>query len=206
MGSASSAILLCKLLYNQDIRHIGSGNPGANNVQRVYGWKSGITVLAIDFLKGVCAVNLAHLTSIPQESEAFATLQLTLGMATMLGHIFPVFFKFKGGKGVAILFGIMAAMHPLAMIICLVIFLIVILLTKYISLSVLISVLFYPIMINSVFALWIFPKETLTLKIFSIVTTIIIWLSHISNIKRLLSHSESKFYIKKPVNKSDYRQ
>lgn len=206
MGSASSAILLCRLLYNQDIRLIGSGNPGASNVQRTYGWKSGITVLFIDAFKGAVAVHLAYLTNIPHDSETFATLQLTLGMAAMLGHIFPIFFRFKGGKGVAILFGIMGAMHPLAMLICLVIFLIMMICTKYISLSVLIAVLFYPIMINSVFALWIFPKETLTMKIFSIVTAIIIWLSHISNIKRIINGTESKFSIKKPVSKTTSRQ
>lgn len=205
MGSASSAILLCKLLYKQDIRLIGSGNPGASNVQRNYGWKSGVTVLLIDALKGAIAVNLAYFTSIPQESETFATLQLTLGLAVMLGHIFPIFFKFKGGKGVAILFGIMGAIHPLAMMICLVTFVIILLITRYISLSVLIAVLFYPTMINSVFALSIFPNETLTVKIFSIVTAIIIWLSHISNIKRLLNRTESKFYIKKPVSSKTSR-
>lgn len=202
IGSASTAILLCKAFYRQDIRLSGSGNPGANNVQRMYGWKMGITVLLIDALKGLLAVNMVYITSIDPNSELFATLQLLLGLFVMLGHIFPIFFKFKGGKGVAILFGIMGAMHPWAMMICVGIFLIILLITRYISLSVLIAVLFYPIMINSLFALWITPNETLTVKVFSIVTCVIIWLSHISNIKRIINHTEEKFRIKKPVSRS----
>ncbi len=202
LGSASSAILLCRVYYDTDIRSIGSGNPGANNVQRNFGWKAGIAVFIIDFLKGVASVSLAYFTDFKPGSEMFVTFQIILGFAVVLGHIFPIFFKFKGGKGVSVLAGVLAAIHPWAMIICLIVFLIVLVISKYISLAVLIAVLCYPIMINSVFALWLIPDETLTLKIFSVVITIILWITHISNIKRLLSHQEEKFSFKKSVGRT----
>ena len=206
LGSASSAILLCRLYYNVDIRLLGSKNPGASNVQREFGWKMGLAVFIIDALKGAAAVSLAYLTELPSTDERFVSLQLLLGLAVMLGHIFPIFFKFKGGKGVSVLVGILAAMHPWAMIICLVIFIITLLITKYISLSVLVASIFYPIMINSVFGLWLIPDETITLRIFSFVAVAIIWLSHISNIKRLINHTENKFYLKKPVERTTERK
>lgn len=206
LGSASSAILLCRLYYGADIRESGSGNPGANNVQRIYGWKMGVAVFLIDFMKGAGAVAMAHLTPIPPGTESFVSLQIGLGSAAMLGHIFPLFFRFKGGKGVSILCGILAAIHPWAMLICFSIFLIVFFISRYISLSVLIAILFYPIMINSLFALWLIPEETLTLKIFSGVAAAVIWLCHLSNISRLIHHTEEKFSFRRAVHRTTERR
>lgn len=198
LGSASSAILLCRLYYGEDIRNNGSGNPGATNVQRTYGWKMGVVVFFIDAMKGVAAVEMARLSTLTPGTEAFIALQSGLGLSTMLGHIFPIFFNFKGGKGVAVLCGILAAMQPWTMLVCFAVFLATLSVCRYISLSVLIAILAYPFILRT---------DSIVLRIFSIVAVVIIWLSHLSNIKRILSHNESKFKIKKAVRpgKSDCR-
>lgn len=196
LGSASSAILLCRLAYDVDIRNLGSKNAGANNVQRMFGWKMGVLIFVIDFLKGMAAVYLVYLTPLVQGSEIFVLYQIILGIAALLGHIFPIFFKFHGGKGVSLLTGILAAIHPLATLVCVGVFLIVIVFSRYMSLAVLIAITCYPIIINSVFALWLIPEETLSLRIFSVLMAVTLWLTHIPNIKRLLSRQEDKFSIK----------
>ena len=200
LGSVSASIMLSKYVYGIDIRTLGSTNAGANNVQRIFGWKAGMLVLVFDFLKGVAAVSLVSLTKYEHETELFVGFQILLGTAVILGHIFPLFFRFRGGKGVAALCGVLFAIHPWAVLICAGVFLIVFLLTRYISASVIAAVTAYPIFINSIFALWLQPEETFTLKIFSIIIAAIIWLTHLSNIKRLFRGREEKFALRKPVD------
>lgn len=200
IGSLSFAIFVSRIFYKTDIRDFGSHNPGANNIQRIFGWKAGLTVLIADFLKGVGAVSLVFLTELKPETEYFVAFQLFLGVAVVFGHIFPVFFNFKGGKGVATLCGVLCAMHPWAVLICAGVFLVVFFITRYVSLSVILAVTCYPFLINSIFAFWLQPDETLTLKVFSVVIALTIWLTHLSNIKRLIKGKEEKFSIKKPVS------
>ncbi len=199
LGSLSGAIILGKLYYGVDIRTLGSGNPGASNAQRCFGWKAGVAVLFFDFLKGVGAVSLIYLTKLRPETELFVTMQIIFGLAAIIGHIFPLFFEFKGGQGVSVIAGVLSAIHPWAMLICFAVFIIALLLTKYISVSVLIAVLCYPILVNFMFGLWLTPDETITLRVFSIVIAVTLWLTHISNIKRLFKGTEEKFYFKKSV-------
>ncbi len=198
IGSVSSSIILGKLVYGVDVRDFGSGNPGANNTQRVLGWKMGVLVLGFDILKGVAAVSLVFFLPFQPLTNAFVGTQITFGLFAILGHIFPVYHNFKGGKGVATMCGVLLAIHPFCVLICVVIFLIVFFFTRYVSVSVIAAVTCFPFLVNSLFALWITPEETLTLKIFSIVAGVMIWLSHISNIKRLWRGEEEKFLIRKP--------
>lgn len=198
-GSLSGSIMLGRHFYGIDVRNYGSKNPGANNTQRILGWKMGLVVLAFDLLKGVGAVSLVYLLPLEPETNAFVGTQIVFGLAAILGHIFPVFYNFKGGKGVATLCGTLLAIHPFAVLICTCIFLIVFAFTRYISVSVIAAVTCFPFLVNSLFALWLDPQETLTLKIFSVVAGVTIWLTHISNIKRLIRGEEEKFTLKKPV-------
>lgn len=200
LGSVSSSIILGRMLYGVDVRDFGSKNPGANNTQRVLGWKMGVLVLAFDVLKGVAAVSLAFLLPLREETNLFVGAQITFGLFAILGHIFPIFHKFKGGKGVATMCGVLLAIHPFCVLICVVIFLIVFFFTRYVSVSVITAVTCFPFLVNSLFALWITPEETLTLKIFSIVAGVMIWLSHISNLKRLWRGEEEKFRLRKPAD------
>ncbi len=199
IGSLCSAVILSRVFYGIDIRKYGSHNPGANNVQRVLGWKMGVLVFLLDGLKGVAAVSLVGLTDIQHGTEWYEGFRIMLGMAAVLGHIFPVFFRFKGGKGVATIVGILCILHPWTALICLGVFFVFFLLTRYVSLSVLLAVTFYPIFINLLFELLLGHKETLTIQIFSVVISVVLWLTHVSNIKRLLQGKEEKFSFRKPV-------
>lgn len=199
IGSVSSSIILGRYLYGIDVRQFGSRNPGANNTQRVLGWKMGLVVFIFDLLKGVAAVQLARLLPFAHETNPYVASQIVLGLSATLGHIFPLFHNFRGGKGVSTLVGVLLAIHPFAVLLCLIVFLIVFLFTRYISVSVIAAVTCFPFMVNFIFALWLQPEETLTLKIFSIVVGVIIWLTHISNLKRLYHGTEEKFSIKPAV-------
>ncbi|MBP1672073.1 MAG: plsY [Bacteroidetes bacterium] len=199
IGSFSPAIRFGKFFYGIDVRDYGSKNPGANNVQRVLGWKPALFVFLFDTFKGVAGASLAHFTSFETGTNMFVGAQIVLGLTAVLGHIFPVFHQFKGGKGVATITGVLWAIHPYAVLICFGIFLIMFLITRYVSLSAIISITLFPFFVNSLFALWLDPEVTLTLKIFSIIIAIVIWLTHISNIKRIVKGKEEKFRLNKGI-------
>ena len=203
IGSISSSIILGKLIYGIDVRNYGSLNPGANNTQRILGWKMGLLVLAFDLLKGVAAASLVFFYPIKPETNSFVITQIVFGLAAIMGHIFPVYHNFRGGKGVATLCGVLLAIHPFAVLICTAIFLVVFFFTRYISVSVIAAVTCFPFLVNSLFALWLDPKETLAIKIFSIVVGVTIWLTHLSNLKRLWYGKEEKFKLKKALKKGE---
>src|SRR5690606_18146286 len=106
LGSVPTSIWIGKRFYKIDVREFGSGNAGATNTFRVLGKKAGIPVLIIDILKGTCAVALSYLSGFEYGSAEFVNLQLGLGVAALIGHIFPVFAGFRGGKGVATMLGV----------------------------------------------------------------------------------------------------
>ena len=156
-------------------------------------------MLAFDILKGAAAASLVFFLPFPKETNGFVGTQLVFGSAAILGHVFPIFHNFRGGKGVATMCGVLLAIHPFAVLICTAIFCVVLAFTKYVSVSVIAAVTCFPFLVNTLFALWLDPKETLVIKIFSIVAGCTIWLCHISNLKRLYHGKEEKFEIKKPL-------
>lgn len=197
LGSVSTSIWIGKIFYGIDIRNYGSGNAGATNIFRVLGKKAGVPVLIIDILKGSLAVNLAFIfgTESPQ-SAGFINFQMALGAAAVLGHVFPVYAGFKGGKGIATLLGIMLAIHFQGALLSIVIFLIVLLLTKYVSLSSITAALVFPLSI-----IVLFEATVSSLVIFSLIVWIIVLITHQKNIERLLKKEEYKTYlIKKRSN------
>lgn len=199
LGSVSGSIILGRHFYGIDVREYGSKNPGANNTQRILGWKLGLLVLAFDILKGVAAASLVFFLPFTQETNGFVGTQIVFGFSAIMGHVFPVFHKFKGGKGVATMCGVLLAIHPFAVLICAAIFCVTLFITRYVSVSVITAVTCFPFLVNTLFALWLDPKETLVIKIFSIVAGCTVWLCHISNLKRLYHGTEEKFIIKKPL-------
>lgn len=196
LGSISSAIILCKLIYNEDIRKLGSKNPGANNVQRIFGLRAGITVFLFDFFKGWAAVKLIGFSEIPAGSELYSQIQILLALCAFIGHVFPIFFEFKGGKGVAVLAGAMYALHPLAALSSIAVFVLILLITRYTSLSVLITAISYPLFMNLLFGKVLDEDMTTTVRIFSVLVAILLPMTHLSNIGRLLRGKEEKFRIK----------
>lgn len=197
LGSIPSAVWFGKLLYGIDVREHGSKNAGATNTVRVLGWKAGLPVLILDVLKGFAAVNLVWISSLMPETENFVNLELILGAFAVLGHIFPVFAGFRGGKGVASLFGIILAIAPIPTLITAGIFLITLFITKYVSLSSIISGFAFPLLI-----MFVFHTTIQSLIIFSLIVAILLLLTHQKNIERLIRKEESKasFLFRKKKN------
>lgn len=188
LGSVPSSVWIGKILYNIDIREHGSGNAGATNAIRVLGWKAGVPSLVFDILKGFAAVNFIHFTDyyIPDTGD-FINIQLLLGIAALLGHIFPVYIGFKGGKGVATLVGVVMAIDPNPTLICAGIFILALIFTKYVSLSSMIAGFSFPIMV-----IFVFKTTTTSLVIFSLIIFVLLLFTHQKNIERLLRKEENK--------------
>lgn len=188
IGSVPSSVWIGKRFYGLDVREHGSGNAGFTNTVRVLGWKAGLPVFFIDVLKGYIAVSVIRLTSVYIPGTAdFVNYQLILGAAAVLGHIFPVYVNFKGGKGVATLLGLLLAIQPHPTLICMGIFLVVFLTTRYVSLSSMIAGISFPILI-----IFVFKTTISSLIVFSMIVSILLILTHQKNIERLLNREESK--------------
>ena len=188
LGSIPSAVWIGKATKGVDVREHGSKNAGATNTMRVLGVKTGIPVLLIDICKGFAAVTLAlfSLTFEPL-TNAFVNFQLVLGAAAVVGHVFPVFAGFRGGKGVATIVGILLALHWQATLIAIVVFLFTLLISQYVSLGSLMMGLSFPISV-----ICVFKTDSISLKIFSIAVSILLLITHRKNISRLLKGTENK--------------
>lgn len=196
LGSIPTAVWIGKYFYRIDVREYGSGNAGATNAFRVLGKKAGIPVLLIDVLKGFAAVCLAYLSHYTPNSNQLINLQLVLGIASLVGHIFPIFASFRGGKGIATLLGIILAIHPYAALVSMAIFIVVLLTSSYVSLSSMIAAVCFPVIVIGVF-----QTSAPSLIIFSILIAIMVLITHQKNIERLLRKEESKArLIKKKKN------
>ena len=192
IGSISFSILAGKLFKDIDIREFGSGNAGATNTFRVLGKKAGIFVLVLDIMKGYLAVNLVWLTAHVPSTEIYINLQLAFGIAAVLGHVFPIYVGFRGGKGVATLLGFMIGVFPLAAIISIVVFLITLLFSKYVSLGSILAGLCFP------FGVYYLSENVLpTMMIFAIFVPIVLIVTHQRNIERLVRGEENKVKIRK---------
>ena len=192
VGSIATAVWVGKIFHGVDVREHGSGNAGATNVIRVLGWKTGIPVLLIDVLKGWVAAMLPVFINLAGGGTALLTnFQILAGLAAILGHIFPVFAGFRGGKGVATIFGVLMAIHPLLTLSCLGVFLVVLLISGYVSLSSMSAGVAFPI-----FLFFFFDTPSLFFKVFSIIVAIALIFTHRKNISRLLKGEESKLFKK----------
>lgn len=178
IGSISFSYLIVKLWLNVDIRNYGSGNAGATNVLRVLGKKAAAAVLFLDMLKGFIAVVIGN--QIGGEN-----ISLICGIAVVLGHNWPIFFKFKGGKGIATSIGVVLAISPLIMLYLILIAVVIIYFTRYVSLASITGALIYPLLV----LLLKMPKKYI---IFSLILSILAVIRHHSNIYKLLTGKESK--------------
>lgn len=194
LGSIPTAVWWGRRFYGIDVREFGSGNAGATNTFRVLGKKAGIPVLAIDIIKGSLAVSLAYLSPYFYDSTEFVNLELGLGIAALLGHVFPIFAGFRGGKGVATILGIVLCITPLTSLMVLTVFLTVLILTRYVSLSSICAGLSFPFFLNIVL-----KNQNETLLIFSIFVAVLLVITHKKNILRLVKREETKvdFFAKK---------
>ncbi len=193
IGSIPTALIVSKSFFDIDIREYGSGNMGATNTFRVLGSKFGTIVMAGDMLKGILAVALYNLLPYYLTNELQRTnLMIGLGLAGVIGHIYPVWAQFRGGKGVATLFGMLLAIQPIIAVNCVAVFLLVLFLTRYVSLSSILAGVALPICV-----LWIYNEKEVFYRVFAVAVAALIVLTHQKNISRLLNGSESRVPILK---------
>ena len=193
IGSIPTAVWVSQRYFGFDIREYGSGNAGATNSYRVLGSKWGTTILLLDMLKGMAAVQLAFLLPEYLDSEwRMDNLQTCLGLAAVLGHIFPIWAEFRGGKGVATLFGMVLGISPWTAVSCVGVFLLVLYLTRFVSLSSILASIAFPI-----FILVVFNVENPLYRIFAIAVAFMVVLTHQKNIGRLIRGEEAKASILK---------
>lgn len=193
LGSFSSAVWFGRWFWNIDVREHGSKNAGATNTFRVLGYKAGIPVFVADILKSFIAVQLINFVpELEKGSELYFQIMLMFGSAAVIGHILPLYTGFRGGKGVASMLGFVVAVHPAAAGITFVVFLIVFLISRIVSISSLSAALTFPLIIYLLEL-----GDSLILTIFSILAAILIVITHLKNIKRLLKGEEKRMSFSK---------
>jgi len=190
LGSIPFGYLLVKWVKGVDVRTLGSGNIGMTNVWRVAGAGWGITTLALDITKGVLAVWLAHHFN-PLDDK----LEVLCGLAALIGNIFSIFLKFKGGKGIGISVGVFFFILPLPSTIGLALFIVTLLTTRMISVGSLLGVT------SMTISTFVMERELDWFSGLALIAAIMIWWTHRQNIKRILAGTESKVGKKKPVEK-----
>jgi glycerol-3-phosphate acyltransferase PlsY len=185
IGSIPTAVWLSRSFFGIDIREYGSGNAGATNTFRVLGSRWGTLVMAIDVLKGILATSLFILVPYYMQNETERTnFMVGLGLAAVTGHIWA---EFRGGKGVATLFGMIIAIQPLAAICCVAVFLLVLYLTRFVSLSSILASVAFAVLI-----LYIFDAHETLYRGFAIAVALLVVLTHQKNISRLIRGNENK--------------
>lgn len=194
IGSIPTAVWVSKRFYGIDVREHGSKNAGATNTFRVLGKKPGTFVLLFDVLKGWAATSLAlvlvQVNAIDPDNLIY--YQLAMGILAVTGHVFPVYVGFKGGKGVATLLGMVLAIQPQAALVCILIFIIVLLLFKYVSLGSMIGAVAFPLLLLLIPD---FHPDKPILTIFGFLLAGLVVYTHRKNIGRLLNGAESKVNI-----------
>ena len=206
IGSISSAVIISKIISGEDIRDHGSGNAGATNMLRVHGKLAGILTLIFDILKGVIAIGLAMLfalilSGIKPDNTYGACLKYLAGLFVVIGHDFPLFFKFRGGKGVATSLGVILLLNWQIGVTVLIIAIIIMALSRYVSLGSVVAAIIYPILLTGyIMGAKGFENAKVESQ-YAIVTGIIMALlliiKHRSNLKRLAKGTENKLFSKK---------
>lgn len=188
IGSVPTAVWTGRLFHGIDVRDHGSGNAGATNVMRVLGVRTGVPVLLIDMLKGWAAVSLLRLQpGIGKGEELFMVLSIMLGILAVIGHIFPLFAGFRGGKGVATISGVCFALHPAATAAALGVFILVLLSSQYVSLGSISAGISFPLWV-----IVVFRSPYISLWVFSVVAALLLVITHRKNIQRLRAGQENK--------------
>jgi glycerol-3-phosphate acyltransferase PlsY len=198
LGSIPTAVWIGKAYYGVDVREHGSMNAGATNTFRVLGKKPGIIVLLIDILKGALASSLPYfvlpsLIVLPDSGPTeilqlhIMNVQIVASILAVVGHVFPIFAGFRGGKGVATSLGVIVGIQPIAALICLVVFLMVFITSKYVSLGAMVAAVFFPFIVH-----FVLGNESLSMTLFSLVLSVLVIYAHRKNIGRLIRGEENR--------------
>lgn len=189
IGSIPSAVWIGKKFHNTDVREHGSGNAGATNTFRVLGKRTGSIVLILDIFKGFIVTLLSNYFQ-PGSFDQEVQYKLLFGICAVLGHIFPIYVGFRGGKGIATLLGLVIGLHPLMALICLLIFITTLLFSHYVSLSSMLATISFPIT-----AIWGPVEHSVWLIAFGAAASIMVILTHRANIQRLINGNENETYL-----------
>ena len=188
IGTLPTAVIIGKVFFKTDVRNHGSGNSGATNTMRVLGTRAGLVVLLIDILKGMAAVQLVFLFPwITRDPDLLATLHVILGGLAILGHIFPFYMHFRGGKGMATITGVVFLLDYELGLLCLGVFLMTLFISEYVSLSSVTTALFFPLL-----CVLYAPDKHLSFVLFCFFAALLVPLTHRKNIERLIKGTENK--------------
>jgi glycerol-3-phosphate acyltransferase PlsY len=199
IGSIPTSVWVSKSVFNFDIRDYGSGNAGATNSFRVLGPKWGSFVMFVDVLKGVIATSLYILIPYYLTNELARTnFMIILGLVAVVGHIFPIWAGFRGGKGVATILGMALAIQPAVALLCLVVFAFTLLTTRFVSLSSMLAGVAFMVLI-----LFIFDEKETLYRLFAIIVAFLVIVTHQKNITRLMNGTENKVPLFRKKNKSN---
>jgi glycerol-3-phosphate acyltransferase PlsY len=199
LGSIPTSVWISKSIFKFDIRDYGSGNAGATNSFRVLGAKWGSFVMLVDVLKGVIATSLYILIPYYLTHELARTnFMIILGLNSVVGHIFPIWAGFRGGKGVATILGMALAIQPAVALLCLVVFAFTLLTTRFVSLSSILAGVAFMILI-----LFIFDEKETLYRIFAIIVALMVIVTHQKNITRLFNGTENKVPLFRKKGKSN---
>lgn len=195
VGSTPTSIIVSKLKYQTDIRQHGSGNAGATNVFRTLGWKPALFVTIVDVFKGWLPAYVAG--NLNSETILFSSnpdgLMIIAGFAAVLGHTYTIFAGFKGGKGVGTLAGMLIALFPIALPICLLVFILTLITTGIVSLGSMLAASALPITLYILEGINPEIQVSLTLRVFSLLIPLFVIFTHRSNIKRMMEGTENRF-------------
>ena len=207
VGSIQGSLWSSKLLYGIDVREHGSGNAGATNTFRVVGWQAGVVATIVDMGKGAFAAGVLPMITlfgpfpafgISAPGEAAVIVSLLCGLAAVTGHMFPVFAKFRGGKGVNTAAGILLALTPLSTVLTMVVFVVTLATSRYVSLGSILASIAFPTIVAV--RKYVFGADlSVSLLVFGVVIGLAIVVAHQSNIKRLLDGNENRVSSFKPA-------
>ena len=188
-GAFPSAVWVGRTFYNIDVREYGSGNAGATNTFRVLGKVAGIPVLFLDVFKGWLAVNYVRLISDTSSlsSELFFENQLAFGIAAVIGHLFPLYTGFRGGKGIATMLGLLIGLEFYAALFSCCVFILTLIISKYVSLASMIASMAFPF-----FVMFVLNSTNTSLNLFAIFVPMLSLITHQKNIERLIRGEETR--------------
>ncbi|MDR3187592.1 MAG: glycerol-3-phosphate 1-O-acyltransferase PlsY [Prevotellaceae bacterium] len=193
LGSIPSAVWIGRSFYGVDVRDHGSGNAGTTNVLRVLGVKAAIPVLMVDLLKGLLAVLAVYLIpEVDSSAELFSVAKIAYGLLAVIGHMYPVFAGFRGGKGVATTLGVAIAIQPLGALAALGIFVAVFAVTRYVSLGSMCAGLAFPLA-----TIFLLHEPRLSVQLFVTFVCLLLFYTHRKNTQRLLKGVEPKTVFRK---------
>lgn len=197
IGSISFSVIISKKMAGFDVRKKGSGNAGSTNVLRTVGKKAAIITLICDVLKGIVAIIIAVVAGNIINNIDKALLVQIAGIFVIIGHTFPIFFEFKGGKGVATALGVLLITNWKIGLICLIFALIIIILTKMVSVGSMGAAILFPILTLFIGQNFIVPATGFKYFIYSLILALIVIFNHRENIKRIMNGTENKISFKK---------